>query len=34
VQTIKNKLVIYGGGNAEIQMAIECEKLAKKNKGK
>jgi T-complex protein 1 subunit beta len=34
VQTVKNKRVIYGGGNAEIQMAIECEKLAKSSKGK
>jgi len=34
VQTVKNKQVIYGGGNAEIQMAIECEKLAKSIKGK
>jgi T-complex protein 1 subunit beta len=34
VQTVKNKQVIYGGGNAEIQMAIECEKLAKISKGK
>ena len=24
VQTVKNKKVIYGGGNAEIQLAIEC----------
>ena len=29
VQTVKNKSVIYGGGNSEIQMAMECEKLAK-----
>ncbi len=34
VQTVKNKRVIYGGGNSEIQMAIECEKLAKSIKGK
>jgi T-complex protein 1 subunit beta len=25
VQTVKNKLVIYGGGNSEIQMAIACD---------
>ncbi len=25
VQTVKNKQVIYGGGNAEIQLALECE---------
>lgn len=24
VQTVKNKRVIYGGGNSEIQMAMEC----------
>lgn len=29
VQTVKNKRVIYGGGNTEIQMALEVEKLAK-----
>lgn len=34
VQTVKNKQVIYGGGNSEIQMAMECEKLAKISKGK
>ena len=34
VQTVKNKKVIYGGGNTEIQMALEVEKLAKEEKGK
>lgn len=34
VQTVKNKMVIYGGGNSEIQLAIACEKLAKETKGK
>ena len=34
VQTVKNKRVIYGGGNTEIQMALEVEKLAKEEKGK
>lgn len=34
VQTVKNKSVIYGGGNSEIQMAMECEKLAKQVRGK
>ena len=34
VQTVKNKRVIYGGGNTEIQMALEVEKLAKSEKGK
>ena len=34
VQTVKNKQVIYGGGNAEIQMALECEKLASTIRGK
>lgn len=34
VQTVKNKQVIYGGGNAEIQLAIECEELARGVKGK
>ena len=34
VQTVKNKRVIYGGGNAEIQMALECEKLASSIRGK
>lgn len=29
VQTVKNKRVIYGGGNTEIQMALEVEKYAK-----
>ena len=34
VQTVKNKLVIYGGGNSEIHMAQTCEALAKTIKGK
>lgn len=34
VQTVKNKQVIYGGGNAEILMAVACENLAKTIKGK
>jgi T-complex protein 1 subunit beta len=34
VQTVKNKQVIYGGGNSEIQMAMEVEKLAKTVRGK
>lgn len=34
VQTVKNKQVIYGGGNAELHMAIACESLAKTVKGK
>ena len=34
VQTVKNKQVIFGGGNAEIQMALECEKLASTIRGK
>lgn len=34
VQTVKNKLVIYGGGNSEIHMAIACDALAKTVKGK
>lgn len=34
VQTVKNKRVIYGGGNSELQMALACESLAKTVKGK
>ena len=34
VQTVKNKQVIYGGGNAEVQLALECEALAGKVRGK
>lgn len=34
VQTVKNKQVIYGGGNAELHMALACEALAKTIKGK
>lgn len=34
VQTVKNKQVIYGGGNSELHMALTCEALAKTVKGK
>lgn len=34
VQTVKNKQVIYGGGNSEIHMAMACETFAKTVKGK
>lgn len=34
VQTVKNKQVIYGGGNAEMHMALACENLAQTVKGK
>ena len=34
VQTVKNKQVIFGGGNSEVQMAVACEALAKGVKGK
>ena len=34
VQTVKNKQVIYGGGNAEMHMALACENLAQNVKGK
>ena len=34
VQTVKNKQVIYGGGNSELLMALACEQLAKTVKGK
>lgn len=34
VQTVKNKKVIYGGGNAELHMALACEALARTVKGK
>lgn len=34
VQTVKNKKVIYGGGNTEVQMALEVENLARQEKGK
>eukprot|EP00825_Cyclidium_porcatum_P002905 TRINITY_DN1134_c0_g1_i2.p1 TRINITY_DN1134_c0_g1~~TRINITY_DN1134_c0_g1_i2.p1 ORF type:complete len:568 (-),score=150.56 TRINITY_DN1134_c0_g1_i2:164-1867(-) len=34
VSTIKNSKVIYGGGNAEMQMAIAIEKEAQHTKGK
>lgn len=34
VQTVKNKKVIYGGGNSEIHMALACEALARTVKGK
>jgi chaperonin GroEL (HSP60 family) len=32
--TVKNSRIIYGGGNAEISMAIAIEEAAKKIKGK
>jgi T-complex protein 1 subunit beta len=34
VQTVKNRRVIYGGGNAEMRMSIACDELAKQIKGK
>lgn len=34
VQTVKNKKVIYGGGNSELTMAVACEAFAKTVKGK
>ena len=34
VQTVKNKQVIYGGGNSELHMARACEEYAKSVKGK
>jgi T-complex protein 1 subunit beta len=34
VQTVKNKRVVYGGGNAEIHMALAVEKLTTEIKGK
>jgi T-complex protein 1 subunit beta len=34
VQTVKNKKVIYGGGNSELHMALACEALARTIKGK
>jgi T-complex protein 1 subunit beta len=33
VATIKNRSVVYGGGNSEMQMAIAVEELANKTKG-
>ena len=33
-QTIKNKRIIYGGGNAEIRMALAVDELAKQVTGK
>jgi T-complex protein 1 subunit beta len=33
-QTVKNKRVVYGGGNAEIHMALAIEKLTTEIKGK
>ncbi len=32
--TVKNRRVVYGGGNSEIQMSLAVEKLAKTVKGK
>ena len=32
--TVKNRRVIYGGGNAEISMSIALDELAKQVKGK
>jgi len=34
VQTVKNRRVIYGGGNSEMRMSIACDNLAKQTKGK
>lgn len=34
VQTVKNKLVVYGGGNSEMQMSQACMELAQNVKGK
>lgn len=34
VQTVKNKKIIYGGGNSEMQMAAACNALAQTVKGK
>ena len=34
VNTIKNKKVLYGGGNSEMRMASAVDKLAKTVKGK
>jgi T-complex protein 1 subunit beta len=34
VQTVKNKLVVYGGGNSEMQMSQACLELAQGIKGK
>ena len=34
VNTIKNRRVIYGGGNSEMRMASAVDKLAKTVKGK
>lgn len=34
IQAIKNKMIIYGGGNSEIRMSLAVEELAKSVKGK
>ena len=34
VQTVKNKLVVFGGGNSEMQMSDACMELAQNIKGK
>lgn len=34
VQTVKNKLVVFGGGNSEMQMSAACMELAQNIKGK
>jgi T-complex protein 1 subunit beta len=34
VQTVKNKYVVYGGGNSEMQMSAACLTLAQTVKGK
>ena len=34
VTLIKNKAVVYGGGNSEMQMASACDELAKVTRGK
>lgn len=34
ISTVKNRRVVYGGGNSEIQMSLAVENLAKTIKGK
>lgn len=34
LRTIEDKMIIYGGGNSELRMAIAVEELAKNEKGK
>ena len=34
LRTIEDKMIIYGGGNSELNMAIAVEELAKNQKGK